>query len=237
LIYDAAFDDGGPLVEGTTEVYSESDKEFQEEQELHAETYRVFDFKGNIKVISVPFIEGYHGPQNKEQMLSVARLLKRYHDNGFVHGDIRLLNIVFATPAENSRLIDWDFGGKENESLVYPRGYKQALIDGRRRGVANKPITANDDAYALYHAFTLVLRKGGDEWDELKELNATDFILDKLVAVLETLLKKDNCVAIPGEENLVELLEMNTKLASRSDNHPTGEGDPVSPNKANLNRH
>jgi serine/threonine protein kinase len=144
------------------------------------------------------------------QMLSVARLLKRYHDNGLVHGDIRLLNIVFATPAENSRLIDWDFGGKKNESLVYPRGYKQNLAVGKRRGEAGKPITANDDAFALYHAFDLVL--ACYEWYLLK---LTEITVDNLIAALETMVEKDKCIVFPGLPMLVDLLEKNTKLASR----------------------
>jgi hypothetical protein len=234
LIYgaeDAVFADGGRLVEDTIEVYSESDKEHQEP---HPKAYRLFDFKGKIKVIAVPFIEGCHQPQNKMQMLSVARLLKKYHANGVVHGDIRLLNIVFAEPPENSTLIDWDFGGKKYKNVVYPRGYQKSLTVGRRRGEAGKPITAKDDVYALYHAFTMVIQRAGNEWNDL--VKSSDVTLDRLIEVLKTLVENDDCDGFQGDVLLVELLDKNTKLGLRSDKHQTGEGDPVTPEKANLVR-
>jgi hypothetical protein len=73
--------------------------------------YRIFNFRGKLKVIAVPFIEGSHCPQSKEQLLVVAKCLKKMHDNGLVHGDIRLLNIVFTEKPEDSQLIDSDFRG------------------------------------------------------------------------------------------------------------------------------
>jgi hypothetical protein len=75
------------------------------------EGYRIFDFRGKLKVIAVPFIEGSHCPQSKEQLVVVTKYLKKMHDNGFVHGDIRLLNIVFTENPEDSQLIDFDFWG------------------------------------------------------------------------------------------------------------------------------
>jgi hypothetical protein len=104
--------------------------------------YHIFNFRGKLKVIAVPFIEGSHCPKKKDQLLGVAKFLKKMHDNGFVHGDIRLLNIVFTEKHEDSQLIDLDFGGKDDDdSLVYPPGYKEVLRDGHRVGIAAQHIS------------------------------------------------------------------------------------------------
>lgn len=108
----------------------------------------VWQFRGKFTVISVPFYKGRHHARRISEFIPVLRQLKRLHENGFVHGDLRCCNIVFGA----GRLIDFDFGGKvdrERGSPTYPRGYKQALIDGHRRGAAGKPVTIIDDMYAM----------------------------------------------------------------------------------------
>eukprot|EP00978_Attheya_sp_CCMP212_P033076 scaffold131882_cov66-Attheya_sp.AAC.1 len=55
--------------------------------------YRIFDFCGELDIIAIPFIEGSHIPEMIDQLIEVARHLKRFHDYGFVHGDLRLLNM------------------------------------------------------------------------------------------------------------------------------------------------
>jgi hypothetical protein len=68
LTYDAAFDDGDPLVEGNTEVYSELDKEPQEEaQEPHAEGYRVSTLKGALKSSRFPLLKAATGHRTKSR--------------------------------------------------------------------------------------------------------------------------------------------------------------------------
>jgi hypothetical protein len=108
----------------------------------------VWQFRGKFAVIAVPFYEGRHHARRISEFIPVLRELKRLHDNGYVHGDLRCCNIVFVA----GRLIDFDFGGKldrERGSPAYPAGYKQVLIDGDRRGTAGNPVTIMDDVYAM----------------------------------------------------------------------------------------
>jgi serine/threonine protein kinase len=83
-----------------TTIYEAADDE--QADAASQDKYRIFNFRGKLKVIAIPFIEGSHIPQNKDQLLGVANFLKKMHDTGFVHGDIRLLNIVFTEKPEDS---------------------------------------------------------------------------------------------------------------------------------------
>ena len=72
-------------------------------------TDKSLNTKGVIEVIAHPFYEGSHVCSHIDQAIAVAIDLKNLHDAGFVHGDIRGLNVVFGSA---SCLIDFDFGGK-----------------------------------------------------------------------------------------------------------------------------
>jgi serine/threonine protein kinase len=169
-----------------------------------------------LKVIAVPFIEGSHCPQSKEQLLGVANYLKKMHDVGFVHGDIRLLNIVFTEKADDSQFIDFDFGGKvDDNSPVYPPGYNEILRDRERIGIANEPIKKWHDVYALYQAFDKVLFNPGADWDMLQFTSMADLSIDDLIKAVEALvIRGDGSIGVPF--TLIPLLENNTKLGTRS---------------------
>jgi hypothetical protein len=72
---------------------------------------------------------------------------KKMHVDGFVHGDIRALSIVFA--GNKTTLIDYDFGGTV-EQVEYPPGYKRVLPDGGQQSAnAGEAITFEEDTKAL----------------------------------------------------------------------------------------
>jgi hypothetical protein len=108
----------------------------------------IWQFRGKITVISVPFYVGRHHAIRIGEFIPVLRQLKRLHEAGYVHGDLRCCNVVFVA----GRLIDFDFGGtldRKRGSPMYPRGYKQVLIDGDRRGTTGQSVTLMDDMYAM----------------------------------------------------------------------------------------
>jgi serine/threonine protein kinase len=182
-----------------------------------------------LKVIAVPFIEGSHIPQNKDQLLGVANFLKKMHDNGFVHGDIRLLNIE---KPEDSQLIDFDFGGKDDDdSLVYPPGYIKVLRDGDRVGIAGQRIRKWHDVHALYHAFDKLLFMPRAEWAKLKGSTMKYLSIDDLIQAMEALVFIRDDPFFIFQPDLLDQLEKNTKLGTRSQSQKTREGDAVSPAK------
>eukprot|EP00978_Attheya_sp_CCMP212_P031042 scaffold116005_cov63-Attheya_sp.AAC.2 len=168
--------------------------------------YRIFDFRGELDIIAIPFIEGRHIPEMIDQLIEVAHHLKRFHDCGFVHGDPRLLNMVFGP---KSQLIDFDFGGREEENLKYPSGYRYLVPDGQRQGKAGMPITKSDDVYALVQAFNKILRRAGDQWEDL--CDQTDATVDDAIIALETL-RDEARFEIRMTDNLRTFLECHTKL-------------------------
>lgn len=124
----------------------------------------LWEFRGKLLVLATPFRRGEnYAKHGIMQFLPIIDHLKWLHDNDCVHGDIRAFNIVFSdsfddedttsstssfNPAKGC-LIDFDFGGKCDDNLVYPQGYINTLPDGGRRGTPGQPISKSDDWYAL----------------------------------------------------------------------------------------
>ena len=78
-----------------------------------------------IAVMSYQYIEGSHKPSALKQFANVVRILNRIHELGYVHGDIREVNIIFVQEGD-SVLIDFDLARQENTK--YPVDYNCATI-------------------------------------------------------------------------------------------------------------
>ena len=107
---------------------------------------------GRVLAIAVDFIPGVHYFETIHQVSSIVKKLSQLHYAGYVHGDIRALNLV--VQGNTAEFIDFDFCGKKNE-VTYPPGYNKRLDDGLRKGKANQPITTHDDFMALKSIFKL----------------------------------------------------------------------------------
>jgi hypothetical protein len=113
----------------------------------------------SVIVISTPYREGEHWTTYPTSFLPIIDQLSELHNKGYVHGDIRVYNIIFnnivnddgKVVKKNGWLIDFDFGGKcDGKSPVrYPPGYLTSLDDGRRIGVPGQIIRKWHDWYAL----------------------------------------------------------------------------------------
>ena len=101
---------------------------------------------GRVLAIAVDFIPGVHYFETIHQVSSIVKKLSQLHYAGYVHGDIRALNLV--VQGNSAEFIDFDFCGKKNE-VTYPPGYNKRLDDGLREGKANQPITTHDDFMAI----------------------------------------------------------------------------------------
>jgi serine/threonine protein kinase len=124
--------------------------EFGTRGENHNLSDRLWEFKGQLMILSSPHIPGRHYATSVSQLLAAVERLESLHNKGYVHGDIRAYNIIFGFGT--AELIDFDFGGVEDrDSTVYPEGYNQALCDGHRLGKAGKPITKRHDWRALLY--------------------------------------------------------------------------------------
>lgn len=101
-----------------------------------------------LLIIATPYRHGIHVAKTPKAFLPIIDQLKKLHEKGFLHGDIRAFNTVFGEHEDHGYLIDFDFGGKVG-STRYPEGYHQSLNDGRRAGYENEVIQKWEDWYAL----------------------------------------------------------------------------------------
>ena len=83
---------------------------------------------GKVKVLIYDYIQGDHNPKSVSQFKGALTTLKLLHESGYVHGDIRLANIIFTD--DSSYLIDFDLTRKVKTR--YPIGY--SVLGERHKG-------------------------------------------------------------------------------------------------------
>jgi serine/threonine protein kinase len=137
---------------------------------VELENYFGNDDSESLVIISYPFIPGSHVPTYVSQLMSILEELLAMHREGYVHGDVRLRNMVFGSSVDNSsaegcltphpqvncygRIIDFDLSGEEDKDL-YPARYVKNLRDTVRHDDAgpSAPLKRIHDM----HSFTQIL--------------------------------------------------------------------------------
>jgi serine/threonine protein kinase len=127
--------------------------------------------RGQLLVISTPYLTGKHYATSPLQLLALVFELEQLHRQGYVHGDIRGFNVVFQEGATDrlnptfdrqgeainvdwqgfrGHLIDYDFAGTKGvETTKYPAGYQMALEDAHRLGESGNPIVEEHEWLAI----------------------------------------------------------------------------------------
>lgn len=90
------------------------------------------------------FIDGDHEPNCLKQFVGVVNTLDSLHAQGFVHGDIRVGNIVFH---DSSTLIDFDLCRRENDT--YHRDYRFYEDERHKHAKKGNKMKKMHDRYAL----------------------------------------------------------------------------------------
>ena len=135
---------------------------------------------------------------NIDAALSVVKFLQDKHADGFVHGDIRGVTIVFSDKGEGW-LIDFGFGGKVDETLVFPDKYNKMLEDGRRDGCdGGTPITKEKDVLALRYVL-FFLHRAAVGADTNFRLAMYDGLDQTTVAGFQTTLEQLKCPIEPSD--------------------------------------
>lgn len=81
--------------------YRRSSREEWTHRDYNSDDFYVTFLRGNaesstpLEPISAPHVKGEHTCPDVDQALAIVKRLQDMHENGFVHGDIRGLNIVF----------------------------------------------------------------------------------------------------------------------------------------------
>ena len=86
----------------------------------------IWKFDGQQLLIATEYMSGSHEARITGGFLPIMDELTKLHQNGMVHGDICVFNMVFF-PADDAGkpqgyLFDFDFGGTDGKAK-YPSGY------------------------------------------------------------------------------------------------------------------
>jgi hypothetical protein len=95
----------------------------------------------------IPGRERARGQYKLKDFLGVVQTLSRMHQHEFVHGDVRLANMVFSEDG-TSYLIDFDFVGEHGASK-YSRGFNSGLAERHPGAGPNIIMKMEHDRYAL----------------------------------------------------------------------------------------
>ena len=140
-----------------------------------------------LLIVELPYKDGDHRIKNPTEFLPIIDQLQKLHARGYVHGDVRGFNVVFA---KDGGLIDFDLGGKAGER-TYPPGYQRVLVDGVRRGTGdagqpNNQLQYFHDWFALgklifvIHKWNqpLLVAEISAKWNDLATMPSLDDIVD-----------------------------------------------------------
>ena len=139
---------------------------------------------GVFQVLKYKYIEGVHEPRNIAHVIAVIKKLDKLHCKGFVHGDIRSLNLLFCTD-NKAYIIDLDFAAKEGTR--YKSSYN-SRVEGRHSSAGpDLPMKKAHDRYSLHYVITKYM---------MTLTQAQKGIINKL---LETEVKLEEIVSELGE--------------------------------------
>ena len=114
-------------------------------QLLHLFPGKLEAVAADLCMLKYSYIEGGHEPNRLRQFSGVVRDLSKLHAAGFVHGDVRLMNIVFQK--NTSYLIDYDLASKEGSS--YPCGYNHHFKERHLQALGRWPMCKQHDRHSL----------------------------------------------------------------------------------------
>ena len=79
---------------------------------------------GRFTMLEYTKIQGDHTlPVTADGFKGVAQVLEKMHGWGYIHGDVRVQNMVFNRTNRESYMIDFDLSRLETNSPRYPKNY------------------------------------------------------------------------------------------------------------------
>ena len=102
---------------------------------------------GRLQMLQYRFIRGNHEPISVGDFRGALESLRGVHSLGYIHGDIKIENIVFGHDG-TSYLIDFDLARKQEDSPYYPKGYHYYGIR-HRSARAGCPMDKEHDIFSM----------------------------------------------------------------------------------------
>ncbi len=112
---------------------------------VNVELEEVTDDK-RISCLSYDYYPGDHKPKCLDHFHNIVCMLDKLHSAGYVHGDIRLANLVFGNDGKGY-LIDFDLAGLEGS--LYPRLYERNFDVRHGQAIAGMEMCKSHDRYSL----------------------------------------------------------------------------------------
>lgn len=81
-------------------------------------------------MLSYPYKEGSFHPRSVVQIVNVIQSLHSIHSRGYIHGDIRVENLIYCSNGNDVYIIDYDFCRREGD--CYPECYNECIA-GRHK--------------------------------------------------------------------------------------------------------
>lgn len=103
-----------------------------------------------IKILECEYVRGVNYPWNIHQVTALLQKIHQLHSLGFVHGDIRYINLIFTE--DNAYILDLDMAAVENEH--YRSGYNSDIKERHPEAMAEQPMKKSHDRYSLHFIIT-----------------------------------------------------------------------------------
>jgi len=104
-----------------------------------------------LQIVQYDKVKGNHTPTRVGHLTNLLKELQELHQQGIVHGDIRLSNIIFSPKGDEieTTLIDFDLSGK-HDGKIYPTRFNREIEDGVRHEEARSEMKLKyeHDVYA-----------------------------------------------------------------------------------------
>ena len=142
----------------------------------------------DLVLIRYPYLEGTHQPRSVGQWIAVLRCVLRLHQDGIVHGDLRLSNIVFSSTSDVVTIIDYDFSGRHREK-TYPLHFNCNIDDGARHrsASAGRLLLFPHDWFAVAAMMKLCqLEQAEPRWQQAQKLlEEPGMVVAEVIQLLE----------------------------------------------------
>ena len=114
-----------------------------------------------LGIFSYAYLKGgigeIHLPRSKEQFISVGEELKKVHEEDkYIHGDVRLANMLFPRDGRNGYIIDFDFARLEASKAKYVQGYAFKNLPRHKDARAGKAMKKIHDVFSYWVCYLLV---------------------------------------------------------------------------------
>lgn len=103
---------------------------------------------GRVRILSYPLKKGCHRPRNLLQIAIMIENLYNIHSKGYVHGDIRIENLLYSYDGKEAYILDCDFANKENS--IYPLVYNSDVFGRHMNAKPSQTMIKTHDRYSLH---------------------------------------------------------------------------------------